>query len=339
MIKFFSSKSIAVFLAVILCIALSRLPGIAWGYAPGTPRSGALIAFVTWINQYPWLSALLAFLLVLWQSFSLNQLTWRTGLNKSSGYLMALIYGLGTAFFPQNLYLGNLIIANSLFILGLGVMTSQTQKQGHSRNLFYVALLFGLASMLVPETYWLLVYLIMAVLVYKTIQIQDVLAICFGVAFPFFLLYGFHSILAPENSNWGVAKILLVEQMQLKPVNRSWSTSAPLFVALIPVLLGLIKGIGTYYQNNTETRRSLLMYALFTGFATLLFLFRLEVLPQFYMILAIPIAVYATPFLASFRKPWMGNLLLFLWVLLQQISLHMGHWPLMDTLWSWIFPS
>ena len=143
MIKYFTNKSITVFVFVVLMAALLRLVGVAWSYEPGSIRSGALQGFFRGLQNYPWLSALIALSLTLWQGFTWNNLAQRSGIiASSSGYLLPLVYVCLASFYPANLYLSNLVMANSLFVLGLGLLASQSQSQRHSRQLFYVSLFF-----------------------------------------------------------------------------------------------------------------------------------------------------------------------------------------------------
>ena len=113
MIKYFTNKSITVFVFVVLIAALLRLLGVAWSYEPGSIRSGALQGFFRGLQNYPWLSALMALLLTLWQGFTWNNLAQRSGIMAgSSGYLLPLVYVCLASFYPANLYLSNLVIAN-----------------------------------------------------------------------------------------------------------------------------------------------------------------------------------------------------------------------------------
>lgn len=339
MIKYFTNKSIAVFITVVILAAVLRLPGVLWLYSPGAVRSGALQGFFRFLHDYHWISALLALALTLWQGFTLNNWAQRSGiLASSSGYLMPMVLACLASFYPANLYLSNLVIANSLFVLGLGLLASQSPSQRHSRQLFYVSLLFGIASLIVPETYWLLVYLILVVMVFKTIQFNDVLAICFGMAMPFFFLFGLHQLFASSDSTWRAVSIFQIQTADISHIHWAAVDVVPLLMVGILGILGLARALLSYYKNNTETRRSLLMLSFFTGFSLVLLLMRWESLPQFYLILLLPLALFVTPLILSIRRPWLGAATLLFVCLMQLISLHHRHWSLLDTLWSWIVP-
>ena len=339
MIKYFTNKSITVFVFVVLMAALLRLVGVAWSYDPGSIRSGALQGFFKGLQNYPWLSALIALSLTLWQGFTWNNLAQRSGIiASSSGYLLPLIYVCLASFYPANLYLSNLVMANSLFVLGLGLLASQSQTQRHSRQLFYVSLLFGLASLIVPETYWMLVFLIVAVTVFKTIQFNDVLAICFGMAMPFFFLYSLNELFASAESTWRASSIFQIPISQFSAVHWAAVDVVPLLLVCVLGIMGMARALFSYYKNNTETRRSLLTLTFFTVFGLILLLLRWESLPQFYLILMLPLSLFVSSLLMSTRKPWLGSASLVFVLLMQLISVHHKHWSLIDTLWSWIMP-
>ncbi len=339
MIKYFTNKSITVFVLVVIMAALFRLPGVVWAYEPGAIRSGVLQVFFHWVQPFRWLSALLALSLTLWQGFTLNTLAQRSGmLPSSSGYLLPLIYACLASFYPANLYLSNLVMANSLFVLGLGLLASQSQSNRHSRQLFYVSLLFGMASLIVPETYWMLVYLLTAVMVFKTIQFNDVLAICFGMAMPFFFVFSSNELFASPGSTWKASSIFQLQTADFRSIHWAGVDVVPLLLVCMLGIVGWTRAPFSYYKNNTETRRSLLMVSLFTVFALILLVMRWESLPQFYLILLLPLALFLTPLLLSIKRAWLGSALMLSTWLLQQVSLHHRHWELLESLWSWVMP-
>ena len=157
-------------------------------------------------------------------------------------------------------------------------------------------------------------FLLIAVLVYKTIVVKDVLAIVFGLGLPYYFVSSINYIFRLNNepvetvSNMNDSLKIIVK-IGLLP-NYSYVIFG---VFLIVAVMGLLRQLGGYYKNNTDVRRSITLMALFFVYSLFMLLLHWKEMESFYLLMGFPLTVFLASFFNDERVSWwkdMVNVLL-----------------------------
>ena len=295
---------------VLLLALLIRVPALF--YLPRIEtlvKTGMLYDFVAWVNQWPVISLLLALLIVLIQAFFLNEICRNHGLVNPLGYLPAYFFIIVQSLYPENLLLSEYHLGNLLVFIGLSCFFQL--KDGYSRViLFYGSLAFGVVVLIVPDHLMVLLFILASVLVFKNIMVLDVMTILFGLVIPYYIVRSLAFI-----NNWGLTSI---DQVLTTPINiQVFSNGIGMVIEryalflflLLCILMGLLKQVSNYFQNNVEVRRSKLVVILFFTYSLLLMLLHWKELRSFHLLSAFPAAVFLSSFFTGYRIPWWKELL------------------------------
>lgn len=270
-------------------------------------------SLVILVNQYTWLSLLISFGLVILQALIINETCVHTGLVRGGGYLGAYFFLLINSLFMGNFLLTEFQIGNLLAFFGLLLMI-RLREGYNTRTLFYSGLFFGLSLLIVPDHLWIVVFMVIAVLVYKTIVLKDVMAIVFGLGLPYYFVVSINYIFqlnndpvdAVSNMNDSLKNIV---KMGFLPNYSYWIFG----IFLLVTILGLLRQLGNYYKNNTDVRRSITLTSLFFAYSLFMLLLHWKEMQSFYLLMGFPITVFLSSFFNDERVSWwkdMVNLLL-----------------------------
>lgn len=291
-------------LLVLLAIGL-RLPALL--YLPNIAiisKPGILAGLVYWINGWPLISILVSLVMVVSQGFMINEVVRSHALMRPVGYLPAYFFIL-----LQSIYLENVLVTEyqfGNFFVFLGLILLLRLRDGYSTVLlFYGALTFGLAILIVPDHLMILLFVLACVLVFKTLVIRDVLAIVFGLVLPYYVLRSLIFI-----NGWDVS---IVSNISTTPLNIGSLNNVfgglfarySVFVFFLVIsLFGLIKQMSSYYTDNVEVRRSKLVVILFFIYSLLLLSLHWEELKSFHLLAAFPAAISIAFFFTGDKKYW-----------------------------------
>lgn len=174
-------------LVVLVAIAI-RIPAL-WFIPPEAviSKPGMLATLVAWINSMPVFSVIVSLVMVVALAFMINEMVRSHAMMRPVGYLPAYFFIL-----LQSIYLENMLVTEyhfGNFFVFLGLILLLRLRDGYSTVLlFYSAMAFGIAILIVPDHLLILLFVLSCVLVFKTIVIRDVLAIVFGLILPYYVL-------------------------------------------------------------------------------------------------------------------------------------------------------
>lgn len=291
-------------LLVLLAIGL-RLPALL--YLPNIAiisKPGILAGLVYWINGWPLISILVSLVMVVSQGFMINEVVRSHALMRPVGYLPAYFFIL-----LQSIYLENVLVTEyhfGNFFVFLGLILLLRLRDGYSTVLlFYGALTFGLAILIVPDHLMILLFVLACVLVFKTLVIRDVLAIVFGLVLPYYVLRSLIFI-----NGWDVSTVSNISTTPLNVGSLSnvfgglFARYSVFVFFLVISLFGLIKQMSSYYTDNVEVRRSKLVVILFFIYSLLLLSLHWEELKSFHLLAAFPAAISIAFFFTGDKKYW-----------------------------------
>jgi hypothetical protein len=193
----------------------------------------------------------------------------------------------------------------------LGLILLLRLRDGYSTVLlFYSAMAFGIAILIVPDHLLILLFILSCVLVFKTIVIRDVLAIVFGLVLPYYVLRSLIFI-----NNWDVTT---VSNITTTPINidgfgqgvAGVFTRYSVYLAFFTVaVFGLMKVSGNYFSDNVEVRRSKLVVILFFIYSLLLLALHFRELKSFHLLTAFPAAILIAYFFTGEKRYWWKELM------------------------------
>ena len=137
----------------------------------------------------PFIYSVIAFVLLLTQSLTLNRLMNEQRLMSSSNYLVAMAYLLVTSLIPDWNYLSSTLIINTVLVWAWPRMVSLYNNPNAKTLLFNIGMGFGICSFFYPPSLFLLVLLIVALLVFRSFNITEWLSALAGILTPYYFLF------------------------------------------------------------------------------------------------------------------------------------------------------
>ena len=296
-------------LVILLAIAI-RIPTL-W-YLPQASvlsKPGMLAWFVFAINQWPLVSVIMSTIMVISLGLMINELVRSHDMMRPVGYLPAYFFVLLQSIYRENMLLTEYHFGNFIIFFGL-ILLLRLCHNYSTVSLFYSALLFGIAILIVPDHLLILLFVLSSVLVFKTIVIRDVLAIVFGLVLPYYVLRSLIFI-----NDWDVTT---VSNITTTPINIDGFgqgilgifTSYSVYLAFFTVaVFGLMKVSGNYFSDNVEVRRSKLVVILFFIYSLLLLALHFRELKSFHLLTAFPAAILIAYFFTGEKRYWWKELM------------------------------
>lgn len=272
-------------------------------------KPGILAPLVSWINQYTVLSVVISLVMVVILALLINEMVRSQAIMRPVGYLPAYFFILLQSIYPENMWLTEYHFGN--FCIFLGLILLLRLRDGYSTVLlFYIALAFGLAILIVPDHLMILLFILACVLVFKTIVIRDVLAIVFGLVMPYYVLRSLIFI-----NQWDIST---VSSITTTPINidgfsngiMGIFTKYSVYVTfLLVAIMGLLKVSGNYFSDTVEVRRSKLVIILFFVYSLLLLALHWRELKSFHLLTAFPAAILIAYFFTGEKRYWWKELM------------------------------
>jgi hypothetical protein len=171
-------------------------------------------------------------------------------------------------------------------------------KNNYQRKwLFLSSLFFGISALCIAEQYWIIIFLIVAVILFKPILPLDIFAILFGLIMPYYLV---SSIGFLSNFSCDFYNIWQFWVIKNRNLDFHWLKDGPevllLLLLLILVFVGVLRIIGSYFRLNVETRRSKLAILIFGIYLISLFFVRFKDYAHFFIVASIPISIFISSF-------------------------------------------
>jgi|GEM_PF-264708 len=270
---------------------------------------GGLTSIFQWLNDHLYVSVLLSFAVLVLQAYIVNTICIGSGALNGSGILGTYFFLLLNSMFIDGVFFSMAQIGNLLMLLGLRLLFKL--KEGfNTRLLFYSSFLFGMGILLIPDHIWILIFVILGILIFKAINIKDVIAVVLGLVMPLYITKSW-SYLFQSNSveigNLNVVQLSIKSLLTLGLFpNADYIVMA---IFLMVALLGLFQQVGTYFSKNIEARRSISLNALFFFYTLLMLILHWRNFQTFHALASIPSAFLLVSFYNEERLGWLKRLL------------------------------
>lgn len=257
MLRLFQNIRPASSLLVLFAGLFIRLPLLISGKGYTSDMSlNVMNGFFTLINQNIYIAVIGGLLLVFAQSLLFNKLCIDHDVIYSHSYLPAYFFMMLNSVFIENLFINPIMLVNLFVLFSLMSMFRLYREENSSVILFYTALFFGCASLILPVMYTGFLFLILGTIIFKNISIKDILAILSGYLLPVLMLWGVQFLLGYP---YVFPKVSYKFQF-------TFTSRIQTYIVVIYILAicsaGLLKTTVNYTKNNIKTRRiSLLMIA------------------------------------------------------------------------------
>jgi len=296
--KFFDNK-IGSLTLVILVIMLIRIPiYFVTNYHPNTTlNTGILSNFINEINSVRWISFALSFMVVIIEGLIVNKLCWEYNIVEKPGYVILYFFAIVNSCFLENFYLSNVQLGNVFVLIGLTYFYLYIKNNYQRKWLFLSALFFGMSALCIAEHYWVIIFLIFAIILFKPILPLDIFAILFGLTMPYYLVSAIGYL---SNFSYDFYNTWEFWVIRNKTLDFHWLKDGPeillLFLLLIFVFVGVLQVVGSYFRSNVETRRSKLAMLIFGFYVLSIFFIRFKDYSHYFIVASIPVSIFISGF-------------------------------------------
>lgn len=300
-------------IGLLLVIAALSLRVLVLFFVKSNPLPAENIGILThtlqWVNGHLYISVLLSFALLVLQSYLVNSICIVSGALNGSGILGTYFFLILNSMFIDGVFFSMSQIGNLLMLFGLSLLF-QLKEGFNTRLLFYSSFLFGIGILLIPDHIWILVFVIFGILIFKAINIKDVIAVVIGLAMPFYIakswsyLFQIHTV---EIGNLNVIQLSLKSLLTIGLFPSADYVVMAIFLCV--AILGLFQQVGTYFSKNIEARRSISLNALFFFYTLIMLILHWRDFQHFHSLASIPSAFLLVSFFNEDRLGWWKRIL------------------------------
>ena len=260
-------------------------------------NNGIFASFLDQINQNSILSFVLSMIVILVEGLIINKLCWEYNVVEKPGYVVLYFFAILNSCFIENYFLSNIQFGNLFVLIGINYLYLFIKNNYDRRWLFLSSLFFGLAALCIPEHFWVIVFLIVIVILFKPILPVDIFAIIFGLLMPYYIVSSIGFLFSFQFSFNNTWQFWVIKN---KALDFHWFKDGPeillVVILLVFVFVGVLQVVGSYFRSNVETRRSKLAMLVFGMYVTAIFLLRFKDYSNYFIIASVPAAVFISSF-------------------------------------------
>jgi hypothetical protein len=246
-ISLFKQKTPVNTLVIFVFGILIKLPMFLHPHIPTTDKNNAVLynEILLFLMSYDmangYLFATITYLLLFSQAMQLNRLINGHRMMQRVNYLPALAYLLVTSLMPEWNYFSAPLLLNTLVLFLMSGLFKIYNQYSIKATIFNIGLLVGIGSFLYFPSLILFFWVILALMVMRTVKLNEWLICLLGITTPYY----FYTAWLFISNNWSWEKLA-------EPVSLSWiSLEQSLWLALSGLLLIIPFLAGGYYvQEN-----------------------------------------------------------------------------------------
>ena len=274
---------------------------------PNTFHSLIFFGTFTWINEYTWLSILLAVLFTTISAIYLNSISDKYGLLQRVSFLGGLAFVLLTSILPNMSYFSPIYPATLILLFVYDQALALYQDGNGLSNLFNASLALGIASLFVPTVIYLLVFIALGFLYFKTVHPRFFSVLLAGFLIPW--LYWFTvKLWYNELDDFYLNLEGVFNYWEGFSIHEMWNSFIPFLLVFVLAVRSFMKGISS---NTVRIRKSyiLILWSLLLIINSILQFTNFESAP--WMLLAIPLSFILSNSLYYNKRGWLSELLVF----------------------------
>ena len=296
--RFFDNK-IGSLALVILLILFLRIPifYLFQNEQLNIVNNGIFSVLLDFIFLNKILSFSLSFIVILIEGLIINKLCWEYNIVEKPGYIVLYFFAILNSCFIENYYLSNIQLGNLFVLIGMNYLYLYIKNNYDRRWLFLSSLFFGISALSIPEHFWIIVFLIVIVVLFKPILPVDIFAIIFGLLMPYYVVSSIGFLFSFQFSFSNTWQFWVLKN---KVIDFHWLKDGPdvllIFIMMVFVFVGVLQVVGSYFRSNVETRKSKLAMLVFGIYSIIIFLMRFKDYGHYFILASVPSAVFISSF-------------------------------------------
>lgn len=304
---FKSNHPLAFFIIPGLSVIL-RIPVLFHtSFAPSSYDSALFTSAFSWINQYPWLSILTASFFTSVSAIYLNAISDKHGLLARVSFLAGLSYTLIASVLPQYAYFTPVYVSSVLAVFAFDQVLSLHRDGSGLNQTFNAALAVGLAAMFTPAAAYLILFVALGNLYFKTFHPRFISVLFAGALLPWIYwatVKLWHNDLASLDSVFDI----LFSGWSGFSSERIWMLLLPYILLFALAIKSFMKGVSS---NTVRIRKSyfLILWSLVFMLNGIMQYVEVEHAP--WMLFSIPLAFILSNTLYYNKRGWLSELLVF----------------------------
>lgn len=259
----------------------------------------------------PWLSTLMALLLVIGEAFLLNYIVTENEVLTKQSYLPALIY---IVFMSNNndlLMLHPVLFANLFLLFAVNKLLSSYRKDIAFSQVFDAGFLASIATLFYFPSVVLLPLLGVGLILLRPFIWREWVISILGVILPYLFVITFYFWNDTLNYLWCDKLLFPLLQGKSKP-EFSQSLYFMIAVSSLIVLFSLAKVFGGLTSGAQKTKKGIVLMIWFFIFSGLSLLIAPQFSIRYFSLIAIPASVFCAHFLGNVKRQWLAEVLFLL---------------------------
>ena len=272
---------------------------------------------VSWIEPYPYTQLIIAFILIVCESFLLNYIVEQSEIINSKTHLPGLIYASLMCIQPEMLTLHPILISNLFMLFAIQKIIESYRKEIANSEYFDVGIFTSLAILFYLPSSAFVIFIAASLIIIRPFVWREWVISIIGLLTPWayvLLAYFWNDDLTNLYSEL-INAFINTYSKSLQTTTFSiadWSQLALLIICTIFSIWKLLRDLNT---KTVRTRSILILLIIFflLGFASILFA------PSYSIIylasLSIPFSVFSSSYLLDAKKIWIAETLMTLFIL------------------------
>ncbi|KAF0129378.1 MAG: hypothetical protein FD155_2606 [Bacteroidetes bacterium] len=319
-IRFLRSSFVSQYVLIVFTALILWLPAFI---SPPEPATADLLSpgysfLLPFFAHFPFLSVLLAFLLLLFQAFLLNSILANYQMIGRVSSIASFVFVVVMSLSPEQTRMYPLLLALPLLLLAVAVMFRMYESVDNELDIFNTAFLISLASMLFFPVVVMIIWVYFSLFIMRITKPRSWIIPIIGLFTPYLFLATYYFM-----QNQLIAKSLVYSAVT-KVI--SFQIALPPIVSLVTLgvlLLIVFKSFSLSYSNIVDNnisirkRKAIMNAMIFTGM--FLLFFKSDNVMQRLLIL-LPITVFMAFSYTFIKKYFWAQLFLFLLIGLAMVS-------------------
>ena len=189
-------------------------------------------------RNFPALYPILTFGFLFLQAVMLTRFINNQRMMTRPGFLPGMAYLLITSLFPEWNYFSAPLLTNTIFLIVLYALFSIYNTQNAKRTIFNIGFLLGIASFLFFPSFTFIIWIFLAMMLMRPIQLSEWVLCILGLTTPFY----FYAIYLFITGHWSWENWWPYISVSLPSVNQSAWLAGSAFLMVVPFLTGGYRG-------------------------------------------------------------------------------------------------
>ncbi len=257
---------------------------------------------VPWITNYPQMSLVLAFVLLMGQVFFLNHIATSKGLTDRFSALPGLLYLLLMSSTPGMISLHPVLLANVFLLLALNKIFKVYHERQAIMEVLNVGLLMAVAGLFYYPALPLLLLLIFSLFLYFPVNLRTLLAALMGYVIPFFFLGLYYYMFDKLGEKLDAISIFIQPLEVFRQSLDIYQQAFAVALGLLSVFAFLRLQLLYLPDKPIRIRKRITVLSLFFLFSVLTYLVTLDYIYVHHGVLIIPLSIALAVFFSDMRN-------------------------------------